>query len=61
MGSEYITSISKTLSSTHPDSKLCTFNESVKLFVLNCPSLEINLQGHEEYKEEFVVLIQTSD
>ena len=46
---------------TTPHSRPFTFNESLKLFVLHCPSLEVDLQSHEEDEEEFVVFIQASD
>lgn len=48
------------LSSAQPRSKHLTFNQSLKLFVLHCPSLEIDLQCHEENEEEFVVFVQAS-
>lgn len=42
-------------------SKPFTFNEGLKLSVLHCSSLKIDLQGHEDNKEEFVLFVQASD
>lgn len=56
-----ITSIATSFCTTCPNPRSFTFNESLKLSVLDRASLEINLQGHEQHEQEFVVFIQTSD
>lgn len=63
MGLQYIKEHIKSniLSKSPPYSKPFTFNERLELSVLHCSSLKIDLQGHEEYKEEFVIFVQASD